>query len=198
MSAKRVARLYLDIDGCVCPFGRPDPAWGETARAAVPVAYDDGRTATYEVRWAPRLIIAIDELRERFELELVWLSTWNEADAVRRFLVPELHGVTEGRLLQFDPESVAPNVPSGWWKARRIIDEQSTDPSPFIWADDSEVELHGWRVLNATLQTKSLMIPPHPMVGLRLADVQAMTVWLEALSKIGNAGGAIARDAASS
>ncbi|QYF74758.1 hypothetical protein KY500_06230 [Cryobacterium sp. PAMC25264] len=164
----------------------------------MPVVYDDGRTATYEVRWAPALIVAIDELRERFNLELVWLSTWNEADAVRRFLVPELRGFTDGRLLQFDPESVAPNVPSGWWKARHIIEEQSTDPLPFIWADDAEVELHGWRVLNATLPTKSLMVPPHPMVGLRMADVQAMTVWLEALAKSGNAGGGNTHDAASS
>lgn len=178
-----MARLYLDIDGCVCPFGRPDPAWGAAAHAAVSVDYDDGRTATYEVRWAPTLISAIDDLRERFNLELIWLSTWNESDVVRRFLVPELHGLTEGRLLQFDPESLAPNVPSGWWKARRIIEDQSTDPSPFIWADDSEVELHGWRLLDATRPTKSLMIPPHPMVGLRLEDVQAMTLWLESLPR---------------
>lgn len=174
-------RLYLDVDGCVCPFGRPDAAWGAAASASVFVDYGD-RAATYDVHWAPALIDALDGLRAEFALELIWLTTWMEVDAVRRLLVPELNGLGGGRILPSTPGPRSSGEARGWWKAQRILDDQDATAGPFIWVDDSEVELHGWKVLGATAGTPSLMIPPHPMVGLRPDDIHSMRVWLETLN----------------
>jgi hypothetical protein len=71
--------LYLDVDGCFCPFGTPDIEWGDIASATVRL--DDG--AEFYVQWAPGLVIALDDLRTRYGLELVWLTTWNIGDAAR-------------------------------------------------------------------------------------------------------------------
>ena len=173
-------RLYLDVDGCICPFGRPDAAWGAAASASVFVEYGD-RAATYDVVWAPALIGALDGLRAEFALELVWLTTWVEVDAVRRLLVPKLGGLANGRILPLTPGPRSSGETRGWWKAQRLLEDQAAKAGPFIWTDDSEVELHGWKVLGATAGTPSLMIPPHPMVGLRPDDIHAMRAWLIAL-----------------
>ncbi|MDY7528122.1 MULTISPECIES: HAD domain-containing protein [unclassified Cryobacterium] len=175
------ARLYLDIDGCVCPFGRPDSGWGPATSASVFVDYGEDRTITYDVVWAPALIDSLERLRAEFSIDLVWVTTWVEADAVRRFLVPHLGGLADARILRLPPGPRRPGETRGWWKAQRILEDQASNASPFIWVDDSEVELHGWKVLGATIGIPSLMIPPHPMVGLRPDDIRAMRSWLEAL-----------------
>jgi hypothetical protein len=72
-------RLYLDVEGCLCPFGATDAEWGDIASATV--QHDGG--AEFYVRGAPGLVIALEALRTRYGLELVRLSTWDTGDAAR-------------------------------------------------------------------------------------------------------------------
>ncbi|WP_158253365.1 HAD domain-containing protein [Cryobacterium sp. N19] len=172
-------RLYLDVDGCLCPFRNPDPAWGAVKRTEVTLNYGGGMAAKYKLIWAPPLIVALEALREEFGLELVWLTTWNELDAARDKLVPRFQGLAGGRVLEFTPGPLKPGEARGYWKAQRLLEDQASDPGPFIWIDDAEVELHGWKVLAATVGTPSLLIPPNSMVGLRVDEVERMRVWLQ-------------------
>ena len=172
-------RLYLDVDGCIFPFSAPDPSWGPSESASIEVSYGAGHLVTYDVIWAPALINALDQLRAEFDLELVWVTTWNDADAARTLIPSRLNGLFEGRALFRDVPRRIFSHADGNWKALQILEDQAASPAPFIWVDDAEVELRGWKVLAATRGTASLMIPPHPMVGLRTDDVHAIRKWLQ-------------------
>lgn len=178
------ARLYLDVDGVVCPTW-PSNAWGETRNVPVADNKPNGPPTYFDMKWAPALIVALDTLRDEHDLELVWLSTWNEGDAVRQNLVPELGGLIGGRLLEYTANTSNMSnrgYMSGWWKAEQLLEDQRVNPGPFIWIDDSEVELHGWKVLAATKGTPSLMIRPHPMPGLLKEDIESIDRWLRTLA----------------
>ena len=173
------SRLYLDIDGVLCSSSAPDPAWGTVEGTSVRVDYGGGMCATYNVIWAPALVDALELLQEQFELELVWLTTWNEMDAARTLLVPRLGGLADGRMSPLTPGPLKPGEVCGWRKAERLLQDQAANPSPFIWADDAEVPAHGATVQNATSVTSSLLIAPPTTVRLTLDVVTTMRVWLK-------------------
>ena len=178
-----VPRLYLSVNGCLCPRSEPDPAWGDVATASINIEYGDGHAATRDVHWAPRLITALDSLLMQYGVELVWLTSWNEFDATRQLLVPELHGLAGGRMLDVTTPPKRPGQTdgeTGLWKSERIEEDQNV-PAPFIWIDDADVQLHGERVRNATLETPSLLIPPRSEVGITVDDIARMRVWFEQL-----------------
>ena len=173
-------RLYLDVDGCLCPFRSPEPAWGGAKRTSVTLNDSSGPTGRFKIVWAPALIVALDGLRNQFDLDLVWLTTWNQLDAARNTLVPKFNGLAGGRTLAPIPGPLAPGEARGYWKAQRILEDQAENPGPYIWIDDVEVELHGGKVQAATIGTPSLMIPPISMVGLRVNEIERRRVWLHA------------------
>ncbi|TFD08735.1 hypothetical protein E3T35_15075 [Cryobacterium sp. TMT1-2-2] len=178
-----VPRLYLSVNGCLCPRLDPDPAWGDVAKASISVEHGDGHASTRNVHWAPRLITALDSLLMQYGVELVWLTSWNELDATRQLLVPKLHGLSGGRMLDVTTPPKNPGQTdgeTGLWKSQRIEEDQSV-PAPFIWIDDADVQLHGDKVLSATHETPSLLIPPRSEVGLTVDDIARMRTWLEQL-----------------
>ena len=178
-----VPRLYLSVNGCLCPSSEPDPAWGDVAKASISIDHGDGQASTHDLRWAPRLITALDSLLMQYGVELVWLTSWNELDATRQLLVPALHGLAGGRMLDVTTPPISPGKTegeTGLWKLQRIEEDQNV-PAPFIWIDDADVRIHGDKVLNATQETPSLLIPPHSGVGITVDDIALMRSWLEQL-----------------
>lgn len=192
MDEMTVPRLYLAVDGCVCPLSAPDPAWGEVARASISIDHGHGDISTHHVRWAPRLIKTLDDLLMQYGVELVWLTSWNERDATRRLLVPALHGLSDGRMLDAiiepldvrtahrDPAGTLLDDESGLWKTQRIEEDQNV-PAPFIWIDNQEVERHGEEIREATPHTESLLISSRSEVGITVAEIELMRTWLEQL-----------------
>jgi hypothetical protein len=181
-----LCRLYLDVDG-VINASRPDPAWRKTATASVPFERDSPQNpTTFEITWAPALVTALNGLRDEFDVELVWLSTWNERANVTANLVPVPGGLRDGRMIPYSPQSRPAMEANGWWKARAIIADQIRSPTPFIWMDDVEVELHGWKILSATRGTSSLMIPTNVMTGLRRDEIERARDWLSGLEPSGH------------
>ncbi|MEC5149922.1 HAD domain-containing protein [Cryobacterium sp. GrIS_2_6] len=175
------ARLYLDVDGVVNATNAR-LIWGDEESASVTLHSVVGPDKVFTVVWAPALIAALDDLRADFDLDLVWLSTWNEGHSVLTGLVPAFGGLERGRILPYHPEEKVHGEASGWWKARSILDDQAAAPAPFIWIDDVEIELHGYRMLNAPTGMSVLMIPTNTMAGLTPDDVTKMRSWLEQLS----------------
>lgn len=175
-------RLYLDVDGCVSALDTPDPAWGPFERATVRLNYGDGMIGDYAVAWAPALVLALDRLRADHALDLVFVTTWNDVDGAREELVPVLHGLGGARILPPTPGPRKPGETKGWWKAERILQDQTASPSPFIWVDDKEVPLHGDTVQSETAGTTSLAIAPDGLIGLTVDHLATMTAWLKALA----------------
>lgn len=132
-------RLYLDIDGVINGWGA-GLRWPETREAAVPFA---GGEVSFVLVWAPALIEGLEALRRDFDLEIVFLTTWNEEDSARRNVAAAVGGLAGARMLPLTPEALAPYNDSGWWKAQQLLADQKTSPSPYIWADDVEVGEHG-------------------------------------------------------
>lgn len=175
-----VPRLYLSVNGCLCPKSEPDPEWGDVSEASILFENESGGDETYDVHWAPRLITALDSLLMEFGVELVWLTNWNERDAARQLLVPEFHGLVGGRTLDTAVAPLTPDGHHGLWKSERIEEDQNI-PAPFMWIDDVAVNGHGEKVLEATQGTPSLLIPPSPSVGITVEDVADMRTWLKRL-----------------
>ena len=85
------ARLYLDVDGVInAPNARL--VWGAETSASVELHRTASPDREFTVVWAPALIAALDALRADFDLDLVWLSTWNEGHSVLTSLVPAFGG----------------------------------------------------------------------------------------------------------
>jgi len=193
-----VPRLYLAVSGCIFPSSNPDPAWGDVANAVVSIDHGNGQVTTEQVRWAPRLITALDSLLMQYGVELVWLSSWNRLDTTRQVLVPALNGLAGGRMLDaiFEPIDAHRTIDSGsagstkaapvdhtrgLWKSQRIEEDQNI-PAPFIWIDDVEVGLHGEELRCMTTDTASLLIPPRSDVGITVAEIDLMRSWLAHLA----------------
>ena len=84
------------------------------------------------MEWNERLIDALNSL----DVEFVWATTWRE-DAHQ---VGERMGLTHrGRVLH--PLTGVTTFPSLKWKWAAIVDEQTFDPSPFVWIEDEIPEM---------------------------------------------------------
>jgi len=107
-----VARLYLDVDGVLCPFVTPlVDEFGDWQ--VVPGSHD--------TPWSPTLASMIDEL----EAQRVWLTSW-EYGANER-LCP-LFSWPEQLVLEHRPGSL-------WWKLDALVQHHPRGV-PFIWVDD--------------------------------------------------------------
>ena len=174
------ARLYLDVDG-VLNARNAKFIWGEATSTSMTIHHPGGYTDDFTIHWAPDLILALEVLRTKFDVELVWLTTWNENNFVLTHLVPTIQGLAGGRVLPYDPPFNPVIEASGWWKGRGLIKDQAASPTPFIWIDDQEVSLHGQKVLTKTTGTPSLLIPTSPIAGLTPEHLEQMSEWLKGL-----------------
>jgi hypothetical protein len=158
-------RFYADFDGV---FGAlyADRVWPFVERSDVII--DGGHRIP--VVWAPGLVRAVDGLCAEFGLEIVWVTSWCEDDAIRRQFVPMINGLRSARALPYSPEDG-----SGEWKLRAIIRDQERSPSPFIWADDVEVAVHG---SSLPVGVPQLLVAPRTSFGLGPAHVALMRDWL--------------------
>ena len=173
-------RLYLDVDGCVCPLVAPDPEWGETASSSTFVDYSDGPATIYDFVWAPALIRALDAVRTSYGVELVWLTTWNNFERAWKRLASHLDGLDHGRVIPPNPEPFLSGEENQRGKAERIIGDQASNPGPFIWIDDQEIETNRAVVKAATAGTPSLLMSVTSSAGIRVEDVRKICQWLEA------------------
>jgi hypothetical protein len=161
------SRWYIDIDGTVAaPY--PAPQWGDSATASVVFNRDGERS---KLVWAPTLIRRIESVVNELDIELVLLSQWADDAEVAEGLSEALGGLYGVRLGGYTHEDG-----SGLWKPEALISDQASDPRPFIWTDDVEVQAHSELVRRATAGTPSLFISPSMIRGLtptHLSSIEA-------------------------
>lgn len=156
-------RLYLDVDGVInAPLIAA--TWASSRRRSTMVNLGGGLMATCRLDLAPAQIRALDALIAAHDLELVWLTTWNEGDGIRK-LERKLEGLAGGRRLGVPREETR-----GTWKKDALIADQERAPSPYIWIDDIEVGAWGAEV-DAAVSAPHLHIATDPDRGLTRAQL---------------------------
>jgi hypothetical protein len=170
----------LDVDGVLnAATGTPDetawPAW-RTGRATAA----GGR---WQITWAPPVIEAIRRIHDTGSVDVLWLTTWE--DAANESLAPLL-GLPElpvaSRARGGDPGRAAHGFTTTraaarnrWWKldvARRVLDPEPY--RPLVWTDDDlswEPDARAWAEQRPS---PTLLVAPATDVGLTAEHLEAI------------------------
>ena len=139
-----------------------------------------GYQTQYQITWSPTVVRGLEALREDFDLELTWLTTWLGSKTMLDDLVAAVGGLASGRRLVMPPRKLSGYI-SADWKREAILADLARDPVPYIWADDVEVPLHGVFVRAAFPSVKFLHIAPLPEHGLTREHLAEIRTFLEDL-----------------
>jgi hypothetical protein len=147
---------FIDIDGVLNPYGAACPA-GFEEHWLFPADDEPVRVCAAHGEW-------LHELGEVYEL--VWGSSWSEADRAALGTVlalPPFHGAVSLPAGQFDPALKVPAV------------ERFAGARPLAWVDDLLGEAaYAWA---AARSAPTLLEPVDPAVGLTRAQVDSLLSW---------------------
>lgn len=164
-------RLYLDIDGVLnAPLAASK--WKDILKFKANV---------FPMTVALDLVRELERLITTYNVELVWLTTWNQDNDVETYVLPFLkdHGLQSGRILG----TPGGHTYSGWvngddWKIKALIADQKESPSDFIWIDDVEVPLYGNSLLLPDPKA-TLAIAPNENYGISPGAVKEIEMFLQ-------------------
>lgn len=150
-------RWFLDVDGTISPYGLAEEWTGLTL-------YSESLCSDLAVPYRPDIIEGIQRLRDKQIVDIVWLTTWDEA---------ELAIWSRAGLGPFP--SVRRKAGRGqWWKARAVRTWMRKHPSSrVVWTDD-DITASGLQGLD---RTRVLAIAPDPTTGLRAKDLVRIERW---------------------
>ena len=165
------SRLYLDFDGVL---NAKDPQHALIKVFSIPIEGSRNLAPVNHITFSPTVVEVIDYFRTFYNVELVWLSTWNDRNDVLK-LSSFLKGVEGGRVIEANLNQSAKNKKE-WtqWKADAIIADQKTDPKRFIWVDDNAHRFHGDTVVLEASHVESLLVTPESLWGLTIDDLNTM------------------------
>lgn len=158
--------IYLDVDGVLNAFsGRPpknNTQWhGEWSKATV-----EG----FPILWSHELVEAFNSLAERDDVEIKWLTTWQESAATE--LAPVL-GLNGGDWFYFTTEDLDDMV--NWWKLVEIQkDIEETAPDKVVWIDDDINYDSATKVWLSTTRVPVLAICPNSNHGVSKKHMDAI------------------------
>lgn len=163
--------IYLDVDGVINAIRNGTPSQKRTG-------FKDFRRVVvngYQIQYAQELIDWLNKLAERDDLEIKWLTTWQ--DNAPHGLCPAigLNGqnweVLGGDLTDWGGVH--------WWKYKAIReDREKHQPRLAIWIDDDlklETRAHSWAIETANF----LAYSPDPLDGLTLENLSHITKEIE-------------------
>jgi len=171
--------LYLDFDGVV---NAKKPIHNLVSKFEIAINGSAHLAPVNYITFSPTVVATLDDLREKYNMELVWLTTWNEEDHVLKLSEP-LGGLHDGRVLTADLNKAAVNK-SEWtrWKAKAIIADQLKSPKPFVWIDDNAHQFHAEIVSAETKKVSSLMLTPVSRTGLTVENLTHVEDFLKRVS----------------
>lgn len=168
-------RLYLDFDGAV---NAENPAFLEILNAVAP-ANDNHLLAEGTIlTFAPDVVARLSGILEKYNVELVWATTWNHTEAILS-VPPVIGGLHNGRVLPARLNLTAKDKME-WtqWKADGIIADQSENPAAFIWIDDNAPRYHA-ELVSGTVKAEHLIIIPDSDSGLTENNLSLIEQFLE-------------------
>lgn len=165
--------IYLDVDGVLNAVTHKSPSltklgWGR---------WDSWQTAPvngWPILWAPDLIAALNELADREDVTIKWLTTWT--DDAAKVLSPAI-GINgqDWPVLHGDLHGWRGRT---WWKLEAIrADVEATSPDKFIWIDDDlSMEREAIEWLDG--QAAGLGISPFMSEGLTADNLTQITNYI--------------------
>jgi hypothetical protein len=176
------SRLYLDFDGVV---NADRLAFEDVKNFNVKVKKRGGYGHdTYSINYSPFVVSELDRFRKDYNVELVWLSTWNENLEVLR-LPKHLNGLAGGRVLNCVLPYSSDITMREWtqWKADALLSDQLNDDTPFAWVDDEAVSLHKKNVAAATkLDMPKYFLDPEGWHGLRTLELKLLEKFFKSVA----------------
>jgi hypothetical protein len=160
--------MYLDFDGV---FNAPEPPYDDIKTFTVNVKDSVHLREVSTITFSPAVVEHIEVIRERFDVELVWLTSWNDDNHILA-VAPFMAGLDKGRVLKAKLNHDANNS-HDWtiWKAEAILADQMEHPTPFVWVDDNAPRYHGLRVMSELNKVMKKIIIPDSKTGLTQTDL---------------------------
>ena len=144
------AKMYLDFDGV---FNAPKPPYNDVTTISVTVKDSKHIAENSVITFSPSVINRIERLLQEHDVELVWLTSWNDDNQILN-VARLMSGFPEGRVIQANLNHAAENS-HDWtlWKAEAILEDQKTYNTPFVWVDDNAPRYHESRVIEELTHT---------------------------------------------
>jgi hypothetical protein len=170
-------RLYLDVDGVL---NAEVPLFDDVQTVAVTEDHGAGYRTEYQITWSPTVVRSLEAMRQDFDLELVWLTTWLESKTLIDQLTAAVGGLAGGRRLVMPPRKLGGFI-SASWKRDALLADLKRDPATYVWADDVEVVIHGPFVKAGFPAVESLHVAPSDEHGLTAEHLVEIRTFLEGL-----------------
>jgi len=164
-------RLYLDVDGVINAMTERR---AQDFSAVDVTVFGNGMRMTYPILYNQNILNGLQQLRNEFNMELVWLTTWLEDDAILT-LVAKLGTIYDGRLLPIPQRRLSGR--SAAWKVNALLADLNNDPVPYIWVDDVDIHFYGEKAKSESAE-RALHISPQPNRGLEMSDLDAMRAFM--------------------
>ena len=173
-------RAYIDFDGVI---NADKPRFDDVTTLDFKIKLGYGLVEIHTVTYSPTVLKAIEAMREKFNVEIVFLSTWNENMAILR-VMSEMGYLSGARVINPVIDRVT-KTNRAWtlWKADGIIADQKNDEVPFVWIDDEAIQFHKKNVDAATGSTPKLFVEPRGYWGLTASNISQMESFFKLHSK---------------
>lgn len=173
------ARLYLDFDGVL---NAKKPQFDDVESFTLnTTSLRTKQAKKTTITFSPTVVKTLESFRDTYNVELVWLSTWNENLDVLRLPKP-LRGLAGGRVLPSLLDLYA-DTNRQWtkWKANALLADQKGDELPFAWVDDEAIKYHRSTVEDSTKGTYNIMVEPREYWGLHRAQLNSLNEFFSSL-----------------
>lgn len=167
-------RMYLDFDGVI---NADKPPFDDVVTFTHPSRVNPDKG--FVIRYSPTMVAALRDLILTHDVDLVWLTTWNENS--------DIHGVMAtvgdfptGRVIDVIINRDDWDTNRLWtkWKADAIIADLADTDAPFIWVDDEAHKYHKKDVLAAAGDVPNLLVTPRTYWGLTPTHLDGMDSFL--------------------
>jgi hypothetical protein len=122
--------IYIDVDGVINSFRKSFQGTGWSGQWKLETING------YKIHWYPELVDALNELAQREDVQVKWLTTWQDKAATDLSPVLGIEGQYWDVLYAEDQEDLF-DLSNGWWKLHAIIkDYVYHKPDKVVWIDD--------------------------------------------------------------
>jgi hypothetical protein len=122
--------IYIDVDGVINSFHQSFKGTGWSGD------YRLKKIIGYKIRWYTDLVDSLNELAKREDVEVKWLTTWQDKAVTDLCPALGIEGQYWDVLYAADQEDLF-DLSNGWWKLRAIIKDYTIhQPDKVVWIDD--------------------------------------------------------------
>jgi hypothetical protein len=122
--------VYIDVDGVINAFHKSFKGTGWTGH------WEMKKVIGYKIHWYTDLVESLNELAKREDVEVKWLTTWQDKAVTDLCPALGIEGQYWDVLYAEDQEDLF-DLSNGWWKLRAIIKDYTIhQPDKVVWIDD--------------------------------------------------------------